>query len=91
MAKNKKDMTEKALIAYNDVFADIVNNLLFNGRKVISENELEKGRERSAYLGEKGFGNRNGIFPNFGRRKTYGFLILELKTKANRIMICQSE
>ena len=54
MARNDKDITEKALIAYNDVFADIVNNLLFSGRKVISENELEQGRERSAYLGEKG-------------------------------------
>lgn len=28
-------MTEKALEAYNDVFADIVNNLLFNGREKV--------------------------------------------------------
>lgn len=33
-------MTEKALEAYNDVFADIVNVLLFNGKEKIKEEEL---------------------------------------------------
>ena len=28
----QKDITEKMLADYNDVFADIVNTLLFNGR-----------------------------------------------------------
>lgn len=49
----EKDMTEKALEAFNDVFADIVNNLLFQGRKRILEEDLEQGRERSVYRGEK--------------------------------------
>ena len=48
-----KDMAEKALEAYNDVFADIVNNLLFHGREIVSEDDLEQGRERSVYFGEK--------------------------------------
>ena len=34
-------MTEKALEAYNDVFVDIVNNLVF-GRERILESELEQ-------------------------------------------------
>ena len=38
----EKDMTEKALEAFNDVFADIVNNLLFQGRKRILEEDLEQ-------------------------------------------------
>ncbi len=48
-----KDMAEKALEAYNDVFADIVNNLVFHGREKVLEDELEQGRERSVYQGEK--------------------------------------
>lgn len=37
----EKDTMEKILMSYNDVFADIVNGLLFNGEQVVSENELE--------------------------------------------------
>lgn len=49
----EKDITEKALEAFNDVFADIINNLLFQGQKRILEQDLEQGRERSVYKGEK--------------------------------------
>ena len=35
-----KDITQKMLEGYNDVFADIVNVLLFNGKRVIKENTL---------------------------------------------------
>ena len=44
-----KDMTEKTLEAYNDVFADIVNVLLFDGKQVIHEDELEDETPRSIY------------------------------------------
>ena len=37
----EKDISEKLLEDYNDVFADIVNNLLFDGRELVKENELE--------------------------------------------------
>jgi len=46
-------MTEKALEACNDVFAGIVNGLLFQGKPCVLEDELEQGRERSVYTGEK--------------------------------------
>lgn len=36
----EKDTIEKTLKSYNDVFVDIVNVLLFNGKQVISENGL---------------------------------------------------
>ena len=36
----EKDVTEKTLEAYSDVFADIVNGLLFHGEQVISEDHL---------------------------------------------------
>ena len=35
-----KDITQKILERYNDVFADIVNVLLFNSKKIIEENAL---------------------------------------------------
>ena len=35
-----KDITQKMLERYNDVFADIVNVLLFNGKRIIEENAL---------------------------------------------------
>ena len=45
----EKDITEKMLEDYNDVFADIVNGLLFNGRQVIRENALTSGVDHSMY------------------------------------------
>ncbi len=49
----KKDNIEKVLEAYDDVFADIVNALIFNGEDVVKENELERGVERSIYVTDK--------------------------------------
>ena len=38
MKGNKeKDITQKTLEMYNDVFADIINVLLFNGEKVVQK------------------------------------------------------
>jgi len=45
----EKDISEKMLADYNDVFADIVNVLLFNGRNVILENELLSTKDKSQY------------------------------------------
>ena len=36
-----KDVTEKMLEKYNDVFADILNVLLFGGRNVVDEATLK--------------------------------------------------
>jgi hypothetical protein len=36
----EKDIAEKILLSYPDVFADIVNGLLFEGRPVVSESAL---------------------------------------------------
>lgn len=44
-----KDLTEKLLEDYNDVFADIVNVLLFNGECKVKENELENANVHSQY------------------------------------------
>ena len=45
----EKDITEKTLASYNDVFADIVNGLLFNGRPVIDPDDLSDAAPYSMY------------------------------------------
>lgn len=45
----EKDITEKILLAYADVFADIVNALLFQGKQHILPEDLHDQAPRSAY------------------------------------------
>lgn len=45
----EKDISEKILESYNDVFADIVNVLLFNGERVVDPSDLTDQAPRSAY------------------------------------------
>ena len=48
----EKDIAEKILEDYPDVFADIVNGFLFNGNEVVKSEELEDMKLRSAYRAE---------------------------------------
>ncbi len=43
----EKDITEKTLEDYNDVFADIVNTLLFDGKPLVKEDDLTNTRTKS--------------------------------------------
>ena len=45
----EKDFTQKTLEARNDVFADIVNVLLFHGKYIVKEKELETETARAVY------------------------------------------
>ena len=45
----EKDITEKTLASYNDVFSDIVNGLLFDGRPVIDPDALSDITPYSMY------------------------------------------
>ena len=46
---NEKDSAEKILADYEDVFADIVNVLLFDGKELVHPNELETVTAKSQY------------------------------------------
>lgn len=50
----EKDITEKMLEDYNDVFADITNVLLWRGKQVVLEDELENAKDKSQYKAEDG-------------------------------------
>lgn len=45
----EKDMAEKTLVSFNDVFADIVNGLLFAGDEVVKPDDLEQSTVVSVY------------------------------------------
>ena len=45
----EKDITSKTLEAFNDVFADIVNGLLFHGKQVLQEQALIDAQPVSMY------------------------------------------
>lgn len=50
----EKDIAEKMLAEYNDVFADIVNGLLFKGRQVVKPQELESAQPIAQYKADDG-------------------------------------
>ena len=50
----QKDMAEKIMEDYPDVFADIVNVLLFDGKQVISEEDLKETGMRSQFKADTG-------------------------------------
>jgi hypothetical protein len=54
MNLGEKDISEKILEDYNDVFADIVNVLLFDGKRIVKENQLENSPPVSAYRADDG-------------------------------------
>ena len=50
----QKDITEKLLEDYNDVFADIINGLIFKGEQRILPGSLENAKVHSQYKAEDG-------------------------------------
>lgn len=50
----EKDISEKILMDYNDVFADIVNGLLFKGEEVVKPEQLVDSSVHSQYKAEDG-------------------------------------
>lgn len=49
----QKDLAEKILEDYNDVFADIVNGFLFKGKQVILPNDLRNNSVHSQYKADE--------------------------------------
>ena len=61
----EKDITQKLLEEYNDVFADIVNVLLFNGKQIIHEDELSPTGSISQYKVGKTIHEQERDVPKF--------------------------
>ena len=54
LTMGQKDISEKTLEAYNDVFADIVNVLLFKGKPLVKEDKLEEASPVSYFKTDNG-------------------------------------
>ena len=50
----QKDISEKMLVDYNDVFADIVNVCVYDGREVLKPEDLENTSVHTQYKAEDG-------------------------------------
>lgn len=50
----QKDLAEKRFLAYNDVFADLLNVIYFKGQTVIKPNELKEATELTQFKGDDG-------------------------------------
>ena len=50
----EKDLSEKILEDYNDVFADIINGLIFKGEQRVKPEELSNGNVHSQYKADDG-------------------------------------
>ena len=75
----KKDMTENYLEAYNDVFADIVNVLLFQGEKVVNPNQLRNSREHAIYKADGELHEEERDIAKYWRKKRVCIAILQRK------------
>lgn len=51
----EKDFRENLFEDFDDVFADIINGLIFSGEMRVEEEDLESGMRRSAYKVEEEF------------------------------------
>lgn len=65
----KKDIGEKRLEDYADVFADIVNVLAFHGERLLNEEDIVSGPTESAYEDEAG-GVRCQLKLHFSQKKS---------------------
>lgn len=50
----QKDISEKILVDYNDVFADIMNVCVYNGEEVVKPDDLENALVHAQYKAEDG-------------------------------------
>lgn len=49
----EKDITEKKLLSYNDVFADIINGTIFEGKEVVKSEELTDANPVTQFKDDK--------------------------------------
>ena len=85
----EKDKVQKTLESYNDVFADIVNVLLFNGRKIVDENDLTDVQTFSYYKmdGKKLHGQERDVAKIWNNGEIrISFIGLENQMKPDKFM-----
>lgn len=84
----EKDLAEKYLESYNDVFADIVNVLLFDGEEVVKPWELESCGEQGIYKADSRIREQNRDIAKKWVRKgiVFSFIGFENQTSIDKDM-----
>lgn len=83
-----KDMTENYLEAYNDVFADIVNVLLFQGKRLVNPKQLRNSRAHAVYKADGELHEEERDISKYWRKKHVGIAVygIENQTKIDSSM-----
>ena len=63
----EKDITEKKLLSYNDVFADVINGTIFEGKEVVKSEELTDANPVTQF--KIPTVSKYATLPNYGRKK----------------------
>lgn len=79
----EKDITEKLLEDYNDVFADIINVLLFDGKRLMAENELSNTKDKSQYKMESKVHEQERDVAKFWNEGTVHIALCGLENQTN--------
>ena len=79
----EKDILEKTLEAYNDVFADIVNGFLFEGRPVIREEDLTDAQPFSMYKADGKVHDQDRDVAKYWRRVRVRIALLGLENQTD--------
>lgn len=84
----EKDITEKVLADYNDVFADIMNGFLFHGEQVVSPDDLETTKDKSQYKADGRIHEQERDVSKFLKKDHMTVLMtgFEHQTKAEKFM-----
>ena len=85
----EKDVTEKTLEAYNDVFADIVNVFLFDGKRVVNPRSLRDATTFSQYKFENQLHEQERDVAKFWKKGNIRLALcgLENQTKIDKDMV----
>lgn len=79
----EKDISERNLEAYNDVFADIVNVLIFDGQRIVDENELETAEPRSSYKADGNLHEMERDVSKYWQKKSICIAFVGLENQTN--------
>lgn len=82
------DSNEKILADYNDVFADIMNVFLYDGERIIKEEDLENSKDRSQYKADGELHEQERDVSKFynGNEMRIAFLGIEHQNKEEKYM-----
>lgn len=88
----EKDISEKTLFDYNDVFADVVNVLLFEGEQVVEPQDLVNTSVHSQYKAEDGkLHEEERDIAKYWEKEKAAIALYGIENQTNRINICLFE